>query len=337
MNARRRTTRLSIVACLVALAVLTACAPALGLVVVGPTEYKEEAAPAAAPASTAPPALSGTPTPGATLSCSQGTWSGNPSSFSYQWLRDGSPIAGQTAGTYNVQHADQGHALSCTVTARNEGGEYTLLGLPAASYEVSFGPEGPLNYLPQVFKEQPSSESANPVAVTPGMTTAGIDASLQGGAEISGKVTSQLSGLPLQGVETCADGITSHAFDCTKTNASGEYVLSGLPTDSYHVDFQATETSQNYAPQYYGDKHEAAESVPVPASAGKITTGIDAALSTGGRITGTVIAFGGGPVAGVEVCAEYSVGGCAITNAEGNYTITNLSTENTWCASLRSR
>lgn len=44
------------------------------------------------------------------------------SPFTYQWLRDGVPIAGDTSASYLVQAADVGHALACEVTATNEAG-----------------------------------------------------------------------------------------------------------------------------------------------------------------------------------------------------------------------
>ena len=77
----------------------------------------------AAPVNMAAPVLSGTPSVGQTLSCSQGAWTGFPSpTFSYQWLREGTPIVGSSAGTYVVQGADQGQELACQVTAMNSLG-----------------------------------------------------------------------------------------------------------------------------------------------------------------------------------------------------------------------
>jgi hypothetical protein len=76
----------------------------------------------AAPASTAKPAISGTANAGATLSCSTGSWRGSPTTFFYQWSRDGTPIAGATKSTYTVQSTDEGTTLTCGVDARNVGG-----------------------------------------------------------------------------------------------------------------------------------------------------------------------------------------------------------------------
>jgi 5-hydroxyisourate hydrolase-like protein (transthyretin family) len=76
-----------------------------------------------APNNTSAPVASGTPAVGQTLSCSNGSWSGiSTIGYSYKWLRDGSAIEGATASSYVVQPADQGHGLSCEVTATNSKG-----------------------------------------------------------------------------------------------------------------------------------------------------------------------------------------------------------------------
>jgi virginiamycin B lyase len=73
---------------------------------------------------TSPPAISGIPTVGQTLACQPGTWTGSPT-YSYQWYRDGVPITGAMGQTYTVQAADQGHTLTCAVTATDAGGSAT--------------------------------------------------------------------------------------------------------------------------------------------------------------------------------------------------------------------
>src|SRR5215475_7696726 len=82
------------------------------------------AAAAAVPSNSAAPTISGTASVGQTLTVSNGTWSGAPTSFSYQWQRCSSrtscsDITGATNHTYTVASADNGDALRAQVTATN--------------------------------------------------------------------------------------------------------------------------------------------------------------------------------------------------------------------------
>jgi hypothetical protein len=74
------------------------------------------------PASAAVPALTGTAVIGSALTCSQGSWSHEPTYLLYQWLRSGTVIAGQTGATYTLQTADLGSSVTCSVTAGNGAG-----------------------------------------------------------------------------------------------------------------------------------------------------------------------------------------------------------------------
>jgi len=66
------------------------------------------------------PYVSGTGKVGQLLTCARGVWNGKPPpSFSYQWDRDGAPIEGAAGPSYRVEVADQGHLITCTVTAAN--------------------------------------------------------------------------------------------------------------------------------------------------------------------------------------------------------------------------
>jgi hypothetical protein len=76
----------------------------------------------AKPQNTNKPKIAGQPLPGKTLTCTNGTWSGDPSAFSYQWRRDGAAISNATASQYRVKSGDSGHRLTCTVTAANPAG-----------------------------------------------------------------------------------------------------------------------------------------------------------------------------------------------------------------------
>jgi hypothetical protein len=96
--------------------------------------------PPAFPAVTVAPAITGSPLVGQTLTCSDGTWRGSPT-FTRQWLRNGSPIAGQTATTYTVVAGDDGQSLACRVTATNGAGSATATTAPVNG--TATGPAGP--------------------------------------------------------------------------------------------------------------------------------------------------------------------------------------------------
>jgi len=75
------------------------------------------------PINTVAPQISGTVGIGTTLTCTQGTWTGNDTiTYSYQWNRDGIAISGATASTYTTVSQDAWKAITCTVTATNGAG-----------------------------------------------------------------------------------------------------------------------------------------------------------------------------------------------------------------------
>lgn len=79
------------------------------------------AAPAVqAPVNTGAPAIQGTTAVGQQLTCTQGSWSNAPTSYSYSWRRDGSEIA--TGAQYTLVAADAQRSITCVVTAANAGG-----------------------------------------------------------------------------------------------------------------------------------------------------------------------------------------------------------------------
>ena len=73
-----------------------------------------------APVATVPPSITGTPTVGSTLKVAPGTWSNSPS-LTYQWLRNGVPIAGATSSSYKVLPSDSTQQLGAVVTATKTG------------------------------------------------------------------------------------------------------------------------------------------------------------------------------------------------------------------------
>ena len=87
------------------------------------------------PVVTAAPTITGSPVVGQTLTTSNGTWTGNPTSDAYQWQRCSSScssISGATSSSYTLQAADVGDTIDVIVTAINTGGS-----TPATSAETA--------------------------------------------------------------------------------------------------------------------------------------------------------------------------------------------------------
>jgi hypothetical protein len=83
----------------------------------------------AVPRNTDRPIVSGTPELGETLDADEGSWTGNPTTFAYQWQRCEADnfvscvaIPGATSKTYTIRAIDVGYRLRAQVRARNGAG-----------------------------------------------------------------------------------------------------------------------------------------------------------------------------------------------------------------------
>jgi len=76
---------------------------------------------ATAPVNTVAPNVTGNYYVGDVLTTTDGTWSGSPTSYFYQWKRGATNI-GTNANTYTLVSADAGTNITCVVTATNATG-----------------------------------------------------------------------------------------------------------------------------------------------------------------------------------------------------------------------
>jgi hypothetical protein len=208
----------------------------------------------------------------------------------------------------------------------NAKGEYAVAGLPGGEYKVGFSDQP--EYANQYYKKQSSFENANFVSVVEGSPTTGIDAEMLQPGKITGRVTNT-TGAPVEDVNVEVNGGEFEFIAGTSavTNANGEYTIENLPEGVYRVSFSPR--GSTYLPQYYNGQGSFASANPVLVSAGKTTPGINAVLVEGGKISGTVTdAYTHAGVGKIEVFAIESGGefggGVAVTNANGEYTITGL-------------
>ena len=218
----------------------------------------------------------------------------------------------------------------CTETT--VAGEYTISGLASGNYDVRFTAPTGSGYISPVSHE-------GPVAVSEGHTAEGIDTELEEGGRVSGTITSAASNSPLEGVEVCARQASEEAqrpLPCATTNSAGEYIISGLPTSEYKIEFRFSwpgdEETPYVTPEFYDDQYfvwELSQADPLPVKAGYITTGINAAREEYGSITGQVTnAETGLPIEGIAVHAHNENGNWnglqVLTNQNGEYTIPRL-------------
>ncbi len=206
----------------------------------------------------------------------------------------------------------------------DSSGHYTVGGLTAGDYKVRFRPAAP--YFGEWWDDQSSFSTANPVTVALGADTSGINAILEVGGSISGTVTDQATGHP---VEDAWVGVINLEGDYwygeTSTDASGHYTVAGLPGGDYKVEFYGFP----YVTEWWNNQPDFDTADTVSVTPGVDTPGIDSALDRGGSISGTVTdSLTGLPIAGVGVSAyslslDYYIGS-TWTDASGEYTLDGL-------------
>jgi len=213
-------------------------------------------------------------------------------------------------------------------------GNYTIGGLRTGNYDVRFVPGygeispgnyGQLNYLDQYYKGAGTRSASQPVSVTAGSATAGIDAALQPGGQITGTVTDAITHDGAVAYVCALPTVTRGGTErCATSAADGTYTIPRLPTGSYKVRFSAYASSIGYIHQFYKGKATKKEADPVAVVAGATVTGIDAAMHKGGVIAGTVTdAATHTSLVGIEVCSG-GYGSCDTTASDGSYELVGL-------------
>src|SRR5687767_12660311 len=76
----------------------------------------------AVPVNTVLPSFTGTMWSGETLTGANGTWTNTPTSYTYRWFSNGTPIVGATSSTFILTSAQDGTTITFGVIAINAGG-----------------------------------------------------------------------------------------------------------------------------------------------------------------------------------------------------------------------
>lgn len=213
------------------------------------------------------------------------------------------------------------------------GGVYTITGLVSGSYKVffstsSFGDDR--DYLSAWYNGQRDEETADIVMVAAPNTTNGIDATLEKGGMITGRVTNETGELGLDEVRVTLYDVGGQFIDSTSTEASGHYTATQLATGAYLLEFEPSRSgvSGGYVTEWYDNKPDRTTADSVTVTAPNRTANIDAALAVGSRICGKVTGMDSG--VGLEdiVVDVYDATGRNLdfifTDAAGNYVTSAL-------------
>jgi hypothetical protein len=191
-------------------------------------------------------------------------------------------------------------------------GIYAIQGLKAGNYKVEFWPEATEpSYVGEFYDNEELWEEADEVEVEESVATTGIDAELATGATIKGEVRAATLGGPLgqAAAVVCAQRPSGESIGCALTKSDGTYLLPGLPSGEYKVQFVPASNIYNLLNQFYDHKSEWPEADALDVVAGETKIGVDADLEPGAEIKGTVYsATSGSPVAGVSACALFYEG-----------------------------
>jgi hypothetical protein len=247
--------------------------------------------------------------------------------------------AATNKGLGHICVAVTGDGTSATeASLTSSSGAYSLGGLTPGYYTVQFdvpsacGPSTPTTrYVTQWWQDATSGSAATPILVNEGTATKSIDAALVVGGTISGKVTAGGVAVPGEcvGAEPAASSF-SGTQGAAITGTTGTYAITGLPAGNYLVVFSpCTPSTSQYMTQWYKGQPTPGTAKILSVALGQTVGRINAALTTGGSVSGVVTAAAGGVGLG-GVCVQISdTAGAiasAVTSSDGSYTVSGLAT-----------
>jgi hypothetical protein len=259
------------------------------------------------------------------------------------------PVSGLIIFAYSDRcgQADAGNAQT------DENGAYTITGLPEGDIYIAAYPwvDIPTNYVLEsdYIIEWYTNDGngalncdyADPVHVTAGGNTSGINLKMDHGGAVSGTVYERDGVTPIPGI--VVDVFLGQCWGvfagADRTDENGQYTVHGVPEGKVSLRTAGKQENESLAKDYVTtwytkDGQGSIQCVMadnVTVNTGGNTSGIDFFLDEGGSISGTVYESDGStPVAGLSVLATFDTNclspvnlpaGITVTDKNGKYTI----------------
>jgi len=189
-------------------------------------------------------------------------------------------------------------------------GSYTIPGLTAGDYTVSFDASGAGSYAAGWWNGATTPSAASPIHVGDQEQVTGIDAALGAGATISGTVTGLI-----------ADGTSFPAANATITavrpdgsqasqvygNLDGTYTIGNLPAGTYFLEIDPQGDTTDFSSQWYLNHSSLATATPITLAAGQTLSGTDITLAAAvalPKLTTSTPTISGSPRVGHTLTAK---------------------------------
>ncbi|MBD3923713.1 carboxypeptidase regulatory-like domain-containing protein [Nocardioides cavernae] len=238
------------------------------------------------------------------------------------------PIAGADVTAYEYDDVDE-FWFATAFASTDASGHYELAGLAPKAYRLRFSA---LNHITEYWNDKTSVSTADDVTVVTGEVQQ-ANALLAARTPVSGRVTGT-GGANVANASVTAEQQVTDEFgdtywdevDFASSAADGTYTLR-VPAGPTRISFAAT----GYLTEYYDNVLDAADAQLVQVGQTPVAN-VNAALTAGGRITGTVRTSGGTGIPSVSVTAYRLVGGqwqtagSGFTDNAGSYVVDGLRT-----------
>lgn len=236
---------------------------------------------------------------------------------------DGNPISGICA------NIDNGPGAQTDGT-----GAYVITGLDSGTYKMYLTDCNPTpQFVTQWYLGRTDAGSGDPVSVIDTTNTTLADVTMIRGVSVTGTVT-DTNGTPLAGMTVNVDAAGSGSDrTVTQTDALGVYTTVPLTPGDYKARFSDPTSTPTYATEYWNQKPtwSTSDTVTLNVTNGRTQSGIDAHLSVGASISGTVHDTSANPLP--SICVDANAlnqnGGSdwisgTTTDPSGAYTLVNL-------------